>query len=126
MRKGMRFEMFRASKESHKDHLGADVGVDGTRHEKTRKGDGVRDFFHDRAGGTEGRIGEVLTTKVVDDDADGEVGGGDDRLAGVESSVVLARVAHFFEGEDDRGKRKKKARGGKGGGGGSIYHLTAG
>lgn len=87
-------------------------------HEQTGQGKGVADDFQGRAGGAQGRRGDVRPAEVVDDDADDDVEGGDDGLAEHEGAAVVGGVAHFGgDGEEGRGAGVGEDDGGEGGDG---------
>jgi hypothetical protein len=91
----VRGEVLRSSEEANKEHLGTDVRVDGDRDEQTRQSDTICNLLDHDTGRSQSWVGEVLSAVVVDDDADGEVGGSDDRLASVQGLVVVLRSSHL-------------------------------
>lgn len=48
-------------------------------------------------GRSQGRVGQVLSAIVVDDNADGEIRGRDDRLTDVQRSVVELGLPHLAD-----------------------------
>lgn len=56
------------------------MGVDDGGGKETGKGEAVRHTLDENASGTEGRRSDVLAGVPVDDDADGEVEGGNECL----------------------------------------------
>lgn len=95
MRERVRGKVLRASQETDEQHLGADVGVDCHRDEQAGKGDSVSDLLDHDTGRAEGRVGEVLSAVVVDDNADGEVGSDDESLAAEQGLVVVPGLSHL-------------------------------
>lgn len=89
------------------------------------QGKPVRDLLHQGARGPKSRRGDIGTTVVVDDDSDGDVDDGHQRLADDEGSCVVARLAHLgHDGEEGRcaGVSEDQRRQG-GGGGGEAWVL---
>lgn len=89
------------------------------------QGKPVRDLLHHRARRSKSRRGDIGTTVVVDDNADGDIDSRHQRLADDEGSGVVARLAHLGnDGEEGRcaGVSEDQRRQG-GGGGGEAWVL---
>lgn len=72
--------------------------------DETGQSQAVADPLHHDAGGAEGRGGDVGTAKVVDDDADGDVGDGHDALADEERAGVVSGVTHLGDDGEEGGR----------------------